>query len=174
MLKMTYKVESAEALAMLERAPEKIGEAIARGLDLALALFHNLVVTNIQQPHGQKPPAIAFGYLVNAIGTVHDEPLYGEVIVNPPADVYGAAVEYGTVPHFPPVAPLIRWVEKKFGTHLSAGEQKSVAYAIARTIAKRGTAGHFMFQRAFEQGRERAETLLDQALDEALAQLQET
>ena len=57
--------------------------------------------------------------------------------------IYGEPVELGTRPHFPPVAPLQHWVEKKLG--LSGKEAKSVAYLIARAISKRGTPARKMF-----------------------------
>jgi hypothetical protein len=74
-----------------------------------------------------------------------------EVIgVHPPADVYAAPVETGTRPHFPPPSALLLWVQKKLGIE---DEKKalSVAFAIAKTIAKRGTQGAHMFDQAFAQ-----------------------
>jgi hypothetical protein len=46
-------------------------------------------------------------------------------------------VELGTKPHMPPVKALIPWVRAVLG--LSAKEAPSVAFLIARKIAKRGT-----------------------------------
>lgn len=57
--------------------------------------------------------------------------------------IYGEPVELGTRPHFPPVAPLQHWVERKLG--LSGKEAKSVAFLIARAISKRGTKAQKMF-----------------------------
>ena len=45
---------------------------------------------------------------------------------------YGAYVEFGTSPHFPPVAPLERWAQTKLGT-------PGLGFIIARKIARSGT-----------------------------------
>ena len=70
-----------------------------------------------------------------------------EGIVGTPMQ-HGLSVEMGTKPHFPPVAPIRHWVERKLG--LSGREADSAAFAIARAISKRGTKGAGMFEKAFE------------------------
>ncbi len=62
---------------------------------------------------------------------------------------YGEPVELGTKPHFPPVGPLTFWVEKKLG--YSGKEAESIAFAIAKTISKRGTKGAKMFKKALDE-----------------------
>jgi hypothetical protein len=61
--------------------------------------------------------------------------------------VYGEPVEYGTKPHFPPVAPIRHWVERKLGLsgseaagvasssrgHLEAGHEPAKLFAAAST-----------------------------------------
>jgi len=74
------------------------------------------------------------------------EPAWGMVAT--PAK-YGEAVELGTRPHFPPVAPLQYWVEKQMG--LTGKEARSVAYLIARAISKRGTKPRKMFTDTMEK-----------------------
>jgi phage gpG-like protein len=44
---------------------------------------------------------------------------------------YAPAVEFGSRPHFPPIAPLSDWSKKKLGTDLG--------YVIARKISRTGT-----------------------------------
>lgn len=61
--------------------------------------------------------------------------------------IHALPVELGTKPHFPPIAPLELWVQKKLG--IEGPEAKGVAFAIAKTIAKRGTKGVKMFEKAF-------------------------
>lgn len=73
-----------------------------------------------------------------------------QIFAGPPADVYAAPVEFGTKPHFPPITALLPWVKHKLGI-VDEKEAKSVAFAIAQSIAKRGTKGAFMFQKAFDQ-----------------------
>lgn len=73
------------------------------------------------------------------------ESLWG--MVGTPA-VYGEPLEYGTRAHFPPLKPILFWVEKKLG--LMGKEAKSAAFCIARAISKRGTKGAHMFEKGFE------------------------
>lgn len=63
------------------------------------------------------------------------------------ADRYAAPVETGARPHLPPVAALIPWVMRKLG---AADEKQatSIAWAVAKSIEKKGTRGHEMFERA--------------------------
>jgi hypothetical protein len=78
-------------------------------------------------------------------------------IVGTPA-VYGEPVEMGTRPHFPPVAPIRFWVEKKLG--YSGKEAQSVAFLIARAISRRGTKPQRMFHRGFEENEARVMAIL--------------
>lgn len=63
--------------------------------------------------------------------------------------IYGECVEMGTKPHFPPIAPIRHWVEKKLG--ITGKEAGSVAFLIARAISKRGTKGAEMFGKGFAE-----------------------
>lgn len=49
-------------------------------------------------------------------------------------------VEHGSAPHMPPVEPIALWAKRKFG--LTEKEALSVAWAVAKTIEKRGTPPH--------------------------------
>jgi hypothetical protein len=83
---------------------------------------------------------------------------------------YGPYVEFGTKPHWAPIDPLKRWVERKIqphvlavgvsfesgkavptrkGTRVLRGDARqravmSVAYAVQKAIARRGTKGQFI------------------------------
>ena len=83
---------------------------------------------------------------------------------------YAIPVELGTKPHFPPVDAIEDWVQVKFG--LSGPEARSVAFAVARKIAKKGTKGAFMVKNAFEASKpelERQAQLAIAAIAEQLA-----
>lgn len=80
-------------------------------------------------------------------------------IVATPA-VYGAPLEYGTKPHFPPIAPIQFWVEKRLG--LSGKDAQSAAYCIARAISRRGTKGYLMFNKAFDANEDAVIRILEQ------------
>jgi hypothetical protein len=111
-------------------------------------------------------PVGATGNLSQGIfSEFHQEgPLMHEVIaVGPPADVYAAYVEDGTRPHMPPPSALLLWVKQKL---LIDNEKQalSVAFAIARKIAKRGTQGAHMFDQAFQQLQVEAPGILERAI----------
>lgn len=58
---------------------------------------------------------------------------------------YVTYVEEGTAPHWPPAAPLKLWAIRKFG-------DERIGYMVQRAIARRGTKGAHMFQRAWNEG----------------------
>lgn len=80
-------------------------------------------------------------------------------ILGSPAQ-YGEPLEYGTKPHFPPVAPIQHWVEKKLG--IEGKEAGSVAFLIARKISKKGTAGVEMFGKGFIRNEAEVIRILEQ------------
>lgn len=75
---------------------------------------------------------------------------------------YAVPVELGTKPHFPPVAPLIDWVQAKLG--VSAEEAPGVAFLVARKISVHGTDGQFMFKKAFDANEAQIEAMFGDAV----------
>jgi hypothetical protein len=75
---------------------------------------------------------------------------------------YATPVELGTKPHFPPIQPLEDWVTAKLG--ISGDEARSVAFAVAKKIAREGTKGAFMFKRAFEENQDQARAIFERHL----------
>ncbi len=134
---------------LIAQFPEVLGAHLETASVRSTAFLEAQVKHFISTPFGAKPPAIAYGFLVNSVyGEPREAPPYGGIVaVHPPADVYAAAVEYGTRPHFPPIAALVPWVKRKFQVKDEA-EAESIAFLIARKIAARGTQGHHMFERA--------------------------
>jgi hypothetical protein len=82
---------------------------------------------------------------------------------------YALPVELGTKPHFPPLAPLRDWVEKKLGVDPSRSEH--VAYLIARKIAKRGTKGARMAGKTLDAQAGQVNQIIAGALPRILARL---
>lgn len=75
---------------------------------------------------------------------------------------YGLPVERGRKPgKFPPIAPIELWVRRKL--QVSDSEARSVAFLVARKIARRGTKGAFMFQEGLEASRGKVNKTFDQA-----------
>lgn len=65
-------------------------------------------------------------------------------------------MELGTRPHFPPVGPLIGWVQRKLG--VSAKDAPHVAFLVARSISRKGTKAREFFKRGWQvsEGRVRS------------------
>lgn len=64
---------------------------------------------------------------------------------------YALPVELGTRPHFPPIEPLINWVEQKLG--LYGEEAEGAARGIQRKIGRVGSIGHGMAHFALRDAR---------------------
>lgn len=75
---------------------------------------------------------------------------------------YIVPLELGTKPHFPPLQPLVEWVNAVL--HIDGAEAKSVAFRIARKISKVGTKGQRMFERGFEMNEAMAKARAQQAV----------
>lgn len=78
-------------------------------------------------------------------------------------------IEMGTKPHFVPIRPLQEWVEYKLG--LEGQEARSVAFAISRTIAQKGTEGKFMFRDAFQANEAQVEEMLRAAIPQIIQEM---
>ena len=113
-----------------------------------------IVQENIATPYQGQPPAIAFGNLYAAVNSKFEWlPDAAHEIIGvgtlAGADKYAAPVETGARPHFPPPDALLLWVQKKFQVE-DEKQARSIAFAVARSISKRGTQGHQMFSRGVE------------------------
>jgi len=80
------------------------------------------------------------------------------------------SVEFGTIPHFPPIEALIPWVERILKVS-GEKEARSVAYAIALKISDVGTEGAHMAQEAFEDNEYKIYQMLEHIPDEILRKL---
>ena len=49
---------------------------------------------------------------------------------------YSSVIEFGAAPHFPPIEPIQRWVERKLGVKTNS---RNIAFAIAKRISIEGT-----------------------------------
>jgi len=139
----------------LDKATENIRQAAHLGVDQGLVVAgargQQLVTDNITSSYLGRPPAVTFGLLANSIAfeSVKTVDISRVVIFSqPPAGDYAGYVEAGTGPHFPPPSALVPWVKKKFSVK-DEKQALSIAFAVARKIAKRGVSGFGMFARAF-------------------------
>ena len=172
-LQLNTHIDISKVNAGLENISGTLRRAVERGLTRATVLLRNAVQTNIRSPYGDKPPAVAFGTLADGVtGEVYTEnrKQVGRVFLRPPADRYGLFVELGTRPHRPPLYALYPWVQVKFGL-TDLREIRRAAWGVATLIEQRGTAGHFMFQRALEEHERDVLTILQEEITRSLAEL---
>jgi hypothetical protein len=140
------------------QAPEiqaAIREGEQAGLEELGIKGAEMVQRNIATPYEGKPAAVASENLLSSINSKFEwlpDAAHEIIGVNPQlgADKYAAPVETGARPHMPPPESLLLWVQRKFGVD-DEKEALSVAFAVAKTIAKRGTSGHQMFSRGLEE-----------------------
>lgn len=137
----------------LEQATEQVRAAVQLGVQNGLAIAgargEQLVKQTIASPYLGRGPAIATGNLVNSIVFIQLRDISRvEIKSNAPAETYADYVESGTGPHFPPPSALLLWVKKKFSVS-NEKQALSIAFAIARKIARRGTSAFGMFARAW-------------------------
>jgi len=141
----------------LDTATAQVNSAIQSGvknaLDVAGARGETLVKEKIYNGYLGRPPAVATGNLVNSITfqVAQEQGISrATIFAGAPADQYAGYVEAGTGPHFPPPSVLLLWVKKKFSVS-NEKQALSIAFAIARKIARRGVTAFGMFARAFAQ-----------------------
>lgn len=81
---------------------------------------------------------------------------------------YAPYVETGTRPHWPPPAPIRYWVMRKL--RLRGPALETVTFLVQRAIARRGTRGAQMFQKAFENTRAQIAEMWTRTWTEAIDQ----
>lgn len=154
-------------------APEMLTtfqEGVQGGLEKIAVQGEKMVKDNISTPYNEQPAAVAFGNLLGSVASsfFRSAEQMGLIIgVSPTlgADKYAAPVETGSRPHFPPYMELVPWVMKKFG--VEGKEAISTAFLVARSIAKKGTAGHQMYSRALVELEPVAGPILESELAQA-------
>src|SRR5690349_19340609 len=153
----------------LDKAVGEVRAAVFAGIDAGLnvagARGQALVVENIRSAG-----AVAFGFLA---GGIHFETVKTvdisrvEIKAGPPADVYADPVETGTGPHFPPPSALLPWVKQKLRVK-DERQALSIAWAIAKTVAKRGTRAVHMFDKALSTLQGELRGIFERAIGEEL------
>lgn len=145
--------------AAIARMPEMVGEELSRA-----ALEASIVVTrNVKEV---TPVGVSRGGGEGLQASIRYQiyPTAGEVtgVISSPLR-YVEAVEIGTRPHMPPVSALEEWAASK---GLSA-------WAVAKSIAKHGTKGQWMFKKGFEASQPALERIADSAVSRILQRLDE-
>ena len=138
-------------------------EELTKARDQVGAVYSSEVVTKIHETKPFKP--IDQGTLHSGIRAV---PMAGtlkiEVTPSPVTERYAVVQALGRRPGQPgpPVAPILAWVQRKFGE--SGALAKSHAFAVARKLHRTGMVGRYFFKRARESvAAKKKATLLVQA-----------
>lgn len=147
--------------ALYAQAPELVQREMQTAMNASLAKVHYEVAE-------RTPVGVGFGgHLAGTLSTEItqlDANTIGMVGTNKP---YAEAVELGTKPHMPPIAPLVDWAEAVLG--LEYGDALAAAWGIAIMIKRFGTEGKFMFRDGFDA----SETFIRAQFKEAVAQIKQ-
>jgi len=135
---MNYKIDTAELTRLIKNFPgaaKIVLDEMRTGMHQSTSVLHEQVAGRTSVFNGH-----AKGSLIERIyGT--PVAINGELAMTA---TYGAPLEYGRKPgSFPPVDALEYWVIRKLGI---TEDSRSVAFLIARKIARVGTKGAFMFK----------------------------
>ena len=163
------QVEDSALRQQLDELPQRLSQAVERGLRRATELLRGAVAALAEVPLGVAA-ASPFGEFAASVTTeVTDESgqKVGRVFLAPPADRYGLFVEVGTRPHFPPPGALEGWVRRRLGVTQDR-QAREVAFLIARKIARAGTPGHHFFERALEANQHRVVAVMEQEIARAV------
>jgi hypothetical protein len=147
--------------AAFAQAPDIVRAELARAMFEATALLEREV---------KDATPTATGLTRGSISSFVTEIPNGVLGVVGSAQPHIVYVELGTMPHFPPLAPIQDWVRAKFG-YSDEAQIEGAALAIARKIAARGTLGVGMFHRTFARLTPRVETIFVLARDRIAARL---
>jgi len=142
MIEPKIVVDMKELKDLTEAFPTIARNAKKAKLTEAIELLYAAIVE--ETPRGAGPVHIA-DTIFRKVST-SGEQMSG--LLGTPA-VYGMPLELGSRPHFPPIDPIEHWVERKLG--IVGKASRSVAFLIARKIARKGTDAAKMFERGFEK-----------------------
>lgn len=155
---MRVSIDTSEITALAdawERAPELVeAELVAATYEAEMLLEREIkddtpvgATSSLRQSIHSEAPRTLANSVIGVVGT---------------ASMHALPVELGTRPHFPPVEPLIDWVQAKLDIR-DEDRAEGVALAIARKIASRGTLGVGMFHRNFVQLQPQIRGIYDRA-----------
>lgn len=124
---------------LLDEMPKELEVAVVRGLRSAALRAVGFITEEIDRTSPYPP--VNFGQLRQSTKWA---PLgHGAQVFNDAP--HFPFMEYGTEPHFPPIAPLIVWATRKFA--VDEHEAEAIAWGVAKKIAREGIAPRGMFAR---------------------------
>lgn len=159
---MNFTIDNSQ-IALLARAMTKAPEVVRKRMLKATAEANLLMEREIKE---RTPVGVGGGGGLR--GSIDSEEYVDgyEVlgVVGSPL-AYAEAVDLGTKPNrkMPPVQPIQDWVIQKLG--LSGREARSAAFAIARSIGKKGTKAAENFSGAFRDNANQVRRIFGTAID---------
>ena len=160
----------------VETFPQSVGHELNVAMEQSLGLLEKSVQARTPKN---------FGHLRNSIGHQILSPFPNMVGQVSPALPYGIVIEKGRRPSSdpkttPPVDAIQLWVTRKLG--LSGKEARSAAFAIAKSIAKKGFSprgkvgptGARMFEKGMEAGEPNVRQLFDAAIARSVARFNQS
>lgn len=156
---------SAHGLATLERAFKEAPDLAERELMAAMTEATMLVEREVKENIPRGATGLTAASVTSDAFSTATGPL-GVVGSSQPSALF---VELGTRPHMPPVAALVPWVRSVLG--LNEEKAKSVAFLIARKIARVGTKAQRPFGRAQESTAAQVQRMFEDAAGRIAVQL---
>lgn len=161
MTRLDLSIDSDRLRAAFRRAPERLRGELRQTLSRSA-----LEIARSARRHAPKAHSILTNS-INSRVTVRDD--LAEAIVFAGTD-YARMVERGSGPGGrPPVRTLLRWLRvKRIVPHDPDMDQTDLAFALARSIARRGTRRHPFMAPALAENRAQAMTRINDAVERVL------
>ena len=171
-MELQIQLEGNASAAMFGQFPDALRRAVERGLERATELLERAVAAAAMSPFGARSSA-PLGELARSVkrevfSDADTGRAIGRVFLGSPADQYGLFVEVGTRPHFPPPAAIEGWVRRRLGV-TNDRQARELAFLIGRKIARTGTPGRFLFERALEENVERVVAIFEEEVAQAVS-----
>lgn len=135
-------------------APGIVLDELTRAVSSSMSYLHGEVVKGTPADLG----TLRGAFIYDVTRTELLDAVFGE-LTNP--ITYALPVEMGTKPHYPPIEPLIGWVERKLD--LFGDEAEARARAIQRKIGRFGNTGYGMVRYAWMDGQSTVQNEFAQA-----------
>lgn len=148
-----------EGLDDLKNNLNKAGETLKKNLGDAMQKSTEIIKLKARRKAGS-PPIVFKGELARSI-QAKSSPFKG--VVGAEAK-HAPFIEFGTKPHFPPIAPLERWARLKLG-------KPGIGFAIAKKISERGTKAQPYFQPAVDESINDIARFFEQSIDKVTVEL---
>ena len=150
----------------VDEFPQMVGRELSVAMEASLQFLKGQVVVRTPTNTGVLAGAINHGItsqFPNLVGFVGA----------PPGVPYAIVIEKGRKPGtMPPVDAIALWAVRKLG--LSPEEAKGAAFAIAKSIAKKGIKGRHMFKEGLEVSEPHIKQLFDSAIARSVARFNQS